>query len=517
VIRRLLVGGVLTAAILGGSATAASAHPLGNFTVNHYDGLVVSPNRVTDYAVIDAAEIPTLQDKTAIDADHNGTISAAERAAYSVSECRSLAQGLSAKVGSHRLSWQVGAAAFTYRPGSAGLQTSRLTCRLSATAPLGTAAVLDFSDGYRGDRVGWHEITANGSGVGIEHSPVPQRSVSDELLHYPNDLLSSPLGVRSADLHTRPGGISSIGALPSLPTADSFSRLINTVTGTFNGLVGSRHLTLSVGLLALLLSVVLGASHAAMPGHGKTVMAAYITGRRGRMRDAVTVGVTVTFTHTAGVLVLGGLLTASASLAGESLLSYLGVISGLMVAGIGVGLLRTAWRDHRATARSAEIELAESGVALEPELALAHSGEHGHGHEVAVREPEAEHGHGHGHGGLFDKIPEARFGRKGLIGLGIAGGLVPSPSALVVLLGAIALGRTVFGVALVLGYGLGMAGTLTAAGLLLVRLRSTLERATITDRLSRMTRLTLVTPLLTAGLVIIVGAGLVIRSLSGTV
>lgn len=106
------------------------------------------------------------------------------------------------------------------------------------------------------------------------------------------------------------------------------------------------------------------------------------------------------------------------------------------------------------------------------------------------------------------------YSRAGLIGLGIAGGLVPSPSALVVLLGAIALGRTIFGVLLVLAYGVGLALTLTVAGLLLIPLRARLERAASTTRMARATRLLAVMPVITASLVVIVGLGLAARSAS---
>jgi nickel/cobalt transporter (NicO) family protein len=209
-------------------------------------------------------------------------------------------------------------------------------------------------------------------------------------------------------------------------------------------------------------SVLLGATHAALPGHGKTVMAAYIAGKRGNVRDAVLVGTTVTVTHTAGVLALGLALSVSSSLAGDRIEGELGVVSGLLVVAVGIGLLKTAW--HR----------------------------HGHDHD---------HSHQHEH-----------RRRAGLLGMGVAGGLVPSPSALVVLLGAVALGRTAFGVLLVLFYGIGMAATLTAAGLLAVRLT---ERWSV--RLARqrlMPRLAGATPVVTAGLVVAVGLGLAVRSLA---
>jgi ABC-type nickel/cobalt efflux system permease component RcnA len=248
----------------------------------------------------------------------------------------------------------------------------------------------------------------------------------------------------------------------------------------FSGLAGARHLTVGVGLLGVLVSLVLGAAHAALPGHGKTVMAAYLAGRHRSVRDAVAVGATVALTHTAGVLILGLLLTVSSSIAGEQLTAELGVVSGALVALVGGGLLVAAVRRRRA----APIETHQHG--------------HGHGHGHS-------HGHHHGHSG------DRRVSRAGLLGMGVAGGLVPSPSALVVLLGAAALGRTWFGVLLVLTYGIGMAAALTAAGLLLVRLAGRwagrLPRALASGRLAA------ATPLMTAGIVLVVGVGLAARSL----
>ncbi len=336
----------------------------------------------------------------------------------------------------------------------------RLSCRFTAAATLDRAATVEFRDGFRTDRVGWHELVVTGDGVRTVGPAPPAASVSDELRTYPEDLLAEPLDVRAATFRTEPG-TSAVAA----PAAEApFGSVLTSVTAWFTGLAGSRNLTPLVGVLAVLLSLVLGASHAALPGHGKTVIAAYLAGKNGTVRDAVTVGTTVTVTHTAGVLVLGLLITGSSALAGEAVLAWLGVASGLLVASIGAVLLRSA-RKHG----------------------------HGHGHG---------HSHGHRHG----------YGRSGLVGMGVAGGLVPSPSALVVLLGAIALGRTWFGVLLVLGYGLGMAATLTLVGVLLVRLRDRFDRLPLPRLRQRLGRLRAVMPVLTATLVLVVGLGLAVRA-----
>ena len=244
-------------------------------------------------------------------------------------------------------------------------------------------------------------------------------------------------------------------------------------------LVGG-HLTPFVGALAVLLALTLGAAHAALPGHGKTVMAAYIAGRRGRRRDALTVGAIVTLTHTGGVLVLGLLLTATAGLAGEVVLSWLGIASGILVAAVGVAMLAGVLRRRTSV----------------------HHHDHGHSHE----HPHDHHGHPHPH-------PSRQVGRLSLVGMGIAGGLVPSPSALIVLLGAVGLGRTAFGVLLVLAYGAGMAAMLTAAGLVLVRIR---DRWASRPRRT-LARLAALAPTGTAALVLCVGLGLAGRAALGVV
>src|SRR6185437_2154485 len=270
-------------------------------------------------------------------------------------------------------------AGFEYRPGSAGLHTSRISCTLDAGAHLTRPAVVDLVNGYQADRVGWREITAAGHGVHIVNPSVPARSVSDSLRSYPTDLLGSPLDQRSARLQVEPGDGPSAGATIHASRGDPVSRWVAEADRTLERLVGG-HLTPFVGALAVLLALALGAAHAALPGHGKTVMAAYIAGRRGRPRDAVTVGAIVTLTHTGGVLVLGLLLTVSASLAGEAVLSWLGVASGVLVAAVGVAMLVGALR-HRASA-------------YDHHQASAHDHDHHHHHGHSH---EHDHGHSHEH------------------------------------------------------------------------------------------------------------------------
>ncbi|HEV7710268.1 MAG TPA: hypothetical protein VGP16_18885, partial [Asanoa sp.] len=462
--RRVLVFlGLALVGFLALPAAPAAAHPLGNFSVNRYAGLTVFPDRVEAVVVADVAELPTLQDPAPT--------------------CAEAASALAVVVAGRRLDWVVSSSSLVLVDGAGGLKTSRLDCSLSAPVALsGGGAAVTVDNGFRGDRIGWRELTAAGVGVRLSGSALPAASVSDELRRYPDDLLSSPLDVRTATFTAAPDG--SAGAAATAGVARSSSGgtplgLSGPLAGAerwLDNVVGGSRLTPLVGLLAVLLALLLGAAHAALPGHGKTVMAAYLAGRAGRPRDAVAVGATVTLTHTGGVLALGLLLTSFAGIAGEAVLGWLGFASGVLVAAIGTGALvsavRRRARDRRAgdagshahsrahphgrAASQGPPHLRETGHAHShghapaqgpPHLhdtGHAHSHgrshahgqvlphEHGHGHP---HEPGHSHGPGHGHGHSH------RPGRWGIAGIGIAGGLVPSPSALVVLLGAIALGR----------------------------------------------------------------------------
>ncbi|MEU3320978.1 nickel transporter [Streptomyces sp. NPDC006785] len=532
-----LAAGALVAVASVASAPAATAHPLGNFSVNYHTGLVLRPDRIDAHVVVDHAEISALQERSAIDADHDGRVSDDEARVHAERTCSDLSGQLRLSVGGTQAEWRRSSATLVYEIGEAGLRTSRLTCSLTSPADLTEPADIRAETDYDTRRVGWHEMTATGQDVRITRTDVPATSTTRELRRYPADPLASPLDQRSATLRSEPGqGRAAVPAVVAdLPGAGVIGGVLARVTGAFDSLVGAREITLPVGLLALLLALVLGASHAAMPGHGKTIMAAYLAGRRGTRRDALTVGATVTLTHTAGVLVLGLALPVSTHLAGETVLMWLGATSGLLVTGIGLWLLTGAVRGRP------QHNHHHHG----PGHGHSHSHHHDHAHgadsphphgpaapasardSAPVRELQATAAiatlappdHEHRPAGTPTASRDARrTSRSGLIGMGIAGGLVPSPSALVVLLGAVALGRTAFGVLLVIGYGLGMAATLTLAGLLLVRLRERIEshdRARTLRRNPLLRKLARTGPVVTSALVIAVGLGLTLRAAAG--
>lgn len=507
-LRRALATGILTAALsataLGMSPTAV-AHPLGNFTVNHYTGLIVHADRIDSIAVVDRAEISAAQERPHVDRDDNGVVDETERRAHARAGCASLAEDLRVDVEATTVTWKIATAGFTYHPGEGGLETSRLHCALTADANLEAPTDITVRTHYDSQRIGWHEITARGLGVTLTDSTVPATSVTDELRRYPQDPLAAPLDLRSATLRAVRGDSNAPSPVQAtLPGADPITAMLDKISAVFGSLIGSRELTVPVGLLALLLAVVLGASHAAMPGHGKTIMAAYLAGRHGTPRDALTVGATVTLTHTAGVLLLGLVLPVATTLAGEAVLTWLGLASGLLVTVIGLWLLRSALLNHPTHHHH------------------HHSNHHSHTHDhdqPKHRRHTAHRAENATAVGVLTHDHEppptqaaAKTTRGSLIGMGIAGGLVPSPSALVVLLGAIALGRTAFGVLLIIGYGLGMAATLTVAGLVLIKLRDRIEATTHSAFWRRLFR---IGPMATSALVVMVGLGLTARAFTG--
>src|SRR4029079_17145581 len=166
-------------------------------------------------------------------------------------------------------------------------------------------------------------------------------------------------------------------------------------------------------VVSLLVAAFWGAAHALTPGHGKALGAGYLIGTRGRPRDAVLLGATVTMTHTAGVFGLGLVtLLLSRFIVPEQLYPWLTLVSGLLVVGVGLGVLR------------ARLRARAPGAGLQSD-----TDEHRHGHH---------HQHPH-HARVPLKSDPERASSGGILGVGIAAGLLPCPSALVVLLSALAL------------------------------------------------------------------------------
>ncbi|MFE0346351.1 sulfite exporter TauE/SafE family protein [Streptomyces griseoluteus] len=573
-------------AVLLGSAPAADAHPLGNFTVNRYDGLVAAPGTLHVTHVEDLAEIPATQAKP--------DLARLGAARWAEVRCAEAARGSELTVGGRRITLTVSAARAELRPGQAGLDTLRLECAESARLPEGATVSVGFHSAGVSSGPGWREITARGDRMTLSRSDVPRTSVSRELTTYPAGLLSSPADTSTARLTLRPGG-AALSPERDAPGASVLPRGADRWTQALGDLVARRDLTLGFATLALLIAVGLGAAHALAPGHGKTLMAAAAAARggRARLRDVLPLAASVTVTHTLGVVALGLLVTAG-SAATPSVVAWLGVASGALVLGAGVNLVRRAWRGRVARAGHTHEHVPAAEVAVRaPALvgggdggkanvgthhgagahththggegqvgthhgaeahththggegqvgthhgaeahththggeghvathhgAEAHTHTHTHGGEGHVATHHDAEAHTHTHGGHTHSHPTAPT-LKGTLLLGFAGGLVPSPSAVVVLVGAAALGQAWFGLLLVVAYGIGLALTLTAAGFAVVRLGAAAGR--LLDRnqarhahpLTALLRRTI--PLASALAVLLLGAGLMLKGVASAV
>ena len=513
------------------------AHPMGNFSISRYAGIDVAPGEVELRYLVDMAEIPTFQEiqdsGLTPEAGHPSLAGYLARRAESLGEGLRLeldGARLSLAPVSRNVFFAEGAGGlptmklgFAYRArldGSAGAQWRSLSYR---------------DENFAG-RAGWKEVVAGPrAGVVLASSSVPLQDRSRQLTDYPTDMLnSSPqvteaslvfgmapatgsvaagsgappaVDARSAggrDVSATPTGPSrAVGAeaaavvaasatvgkstegagspiadVPKAATAEPAALALRangraTPRDAFTNLIGVNGTGIGVFFLAALVAATLGAFHALEPGHGKTVVAAYLVGSRGTARHAMLLGLIVTASHTAGVYLLGAVtLYASRYVVPERLYPWLGVISGLTIAGLGVTLFL-----RRYTASDGHAHGHHHGLtgpthshdsAHDHSQADDHSHDHTHPHERAHDHGDPhDRGHDHGH---HHHVPVhgGAVSLRELFALGVTGGIVPCPAALVVLLSAVALRRVGFGLFLIVAFSVGLAAVLIAIGILMV-------------------------------------------------
>lgn len=440
--RRLLL--VLVGLAVLAAPAAAVAHPLGNFTVNRYSRVQPSGDRVYVLYVLDLAEIPTFRER---DRARNAET-------YARSTAARISSGLELTVGGRQLMLEPVRHAIAFPPGVTGLRTTRLQIvlrspRIETEGPL----ALSYRDTNYAGRVGWREVVLRAAGdARLLASSVPKQSVSKELLAYPKDLLKSPPDVTAATARFEPGNTA--GPMPALLEPEQLAAraaVRNTSDGGFAGLIAEEELSFGFVALSLFVALFWGAAHAFSPGHGKAIVAGYLVGTRGRPRDAFMLGLIVTVTHTAGVFALGGVtLLLSAFIVPEQLYPWLNLVSALLVVGVGLAILRWRIRSWRRG---------------EPLGGHHHHDDHAHGHA-----------HDHGAG---------RTDRAGLLGIGISAGIIPCPTALVVLLAAISLQRVGYGLVLIVAFSVGLAAAVTGIGLIAVTARRRFSRMSFDGGLLR--------------------------------
>ncbi|MEX2245127.1 MAG: hypothetical protein WEC75_00400 [Dehalococcoidia bacterium] len=499
---------VAVALALAGRASTADAHPLGNFTINHYDRIEVSESGIVVYSVLDMAEIPAFRERQSIDGDDDGEVSVAEAAVYAGRKAGELRSGLTLRVDGRDVALRAVAQDVTFPEGQGGLLLLRLQVTSQAELSDGWRDApprVEFADNNDMDRIGWREIVVRGgAGVAIEGADVPAEDASDELRAYPEGELSSALDVRSAAFSFRPGAGVPGQARPLHPEeARAVRGNPDSTLGRYAELIAKDDLSLGAVALALVAAVGFGAVHALSPGHGKTIVAAYLVGSRGTWRHALLLALTVTATHTSSVYALGFVtLYLSEYIVPERLYPWLGVASGGLILAMGLSLfagrLRSSglagdgvsWVRGRLRALPGlSMVRGEEGVLVVGPHRHGHAHRDGHEHPNGKTHVDAAQAHRHGSGGAHTHAIPGQDGSpvtwRQLVGLGIFGGLLPCPSAIVVMLSAIALHRVGLGLLLIVAFSLGLAAVLSAIGFALVYARAISRRVPVVGRVAR--------------------------------
>ncbi len=477
ILRTIRHAGLLSVSLLLGLALlpTADAHPMGNFSISHYTGIRVAADAIEVHYIIDMAEIPAyqeIQDSGILPTEGDPGLTA-----YLKKKAALLAGGLTLQANGHRLRLYPISKSVIFPAGAGGLPTMKLGFVYRAvTANAGQYSVRYKDDNFP-DRAGWKEIVVTPDrAISLTASSAPARDRSGQLSNYPTDLLNSPpqdveasfsfvLPVVSqkqvTQKHPQAGTKAPQIIQPERSEASRPSNLprshielrANRQTpphNRFTELITTPNLSFWFLFTAALIAAGLGALHALEPGHGKTIVAAYLVGSRGTARHAVILGLIVTAAHTAGVYLLGTVtLGASQYIVPDRLYPWLEMISGIVIAVLAVFLLLRAWTGQ--------------------------AGSHDHA---------AESSHGHWWNSLsrtqIGHLPSKTNGKQvplpRLLALGITGGIVPCPAALVVLLGAFSLHRAGLGLFLIVAFSIGLAAVLVSIGLLMVYARRFVSR-----------------------------------------
>lgn len=467
---------------------------MGNFAICHYARLQLDPSDVQIRYVIDMAEIPTLSEKETLDADHDGSVSPAEKSAYLAARTAQLASGVTLTISGKPTPLTLNNSDLRLSPGAGGLETLKITLDWIAATPTGSRDVA-WEDRNYPSRTGWKEIVAaSGDGVALEGASAFSQDRSRGLSIYPRDLV--PPQDIEAHFSAIPGAVSAASGTASAAVPQATRDA--TPRDLFTQAIARRTLTPGIMLAGLLIAFVFGAFHALSPGHGKTMVAAYLVGARGTTRHAITLGLIVTITHTLGVFALGLItLFASRYVVPEKLYPVLSALSGLAVFGVGVWLLVSRLRGLPTGHHHAHDHAHDHDRANGPDEIHLHAEDHSH-----------DHVHGHGPGQHSHDIPDGPITLRSLLALGVSGGIVPCPSALVVLLSAVALHRIAYGMVLITAFSIGLASVLIVIGLMVVSTRHWIERFPIGEGLLR--RL----PVVSAAAITLIGIMLIIRAVT---
>lgn len=443
------------------------AHPMGNFSISHYSRLEYIKDGILLTHIIDMAEIPSYQEMEFLDIDHNSIISDQEKARFAEHISNQLLPNLKVQINHSNLTFKKQNRELEIKPGAGDLPTFVIHCTYFAEVPASiiiNSNTLDFADQNFPERSGWREIVIKRAGgflninlpstAYIERSKGLSRYPTDPTTVMPQEMnlnfkFGNPLlaaqGQSSSDTETASGENIRPGTLRN----DRLAKLITTKT-----------LTSEVIFISILIAFFLGSMHALSPGHGKAIVAGYLVGSRGTALHAMFLGAVVTLTHTIGVFALGLItLFGSKYILPDTLYPWLGFLSGLSIVVIGSRLFykRLKMMKQNGTAQHHHHH--------DHDHAHDHHGHHHHDdHDHHEHDDHPDHRHSH-----LPVDPETgKITWKSLLSVGISGGALPCPSALVVLLSAISLHRVGFGLILIIAFSLGLAAVLTSIGLLLL-------------------------------------------------
>lgn len=478
-----VLAGVVLLAIL---APSALAHPLGNFTTNHLSTVRISEDRIEIHYVLDEAEIPTVRNQRLT------------RSELVEAKREEILAGLALEVDGRDVTLRpTGAPSLSFPPGQAGLKTTRL--ELDLRAEVSEPRAVELRDGTFDGRGGLKSIVVEpGEGTAVR-TQTPADDPTEGLRRYPQDILKSPLNVTEASFRVREGD----GTLVA-PRSDG-GELSTTRDASGEGFASVfEDAAAGQGVLLFLLLAAFGwgALHALSPGHGKAMVAAYLAGTQGTARHAVALGAVVTITHTIGVFALGFVaLSLQQFILPEDIYPWLTLVSGLLVVTIGASVLRSRIAWGRARRRGEAVGVAPSADAA----THSHDGDgHSHSHSHA-------HSHAHEAGGHHHHHEPSELSRRGVLGMGAAAGLIPCPSALVVLLAAVSQNEIGLGLLLIVAFSIGLAGTLTGLGLSVVYARRLLPSMRFGGRLVA------ALPAASAVVIVIAGLALTARAVPGVV
>jgi nickel/cobalt exporter len=478
------------------------AHPLGNFSISRYAGLRIAQNGIELRYLVDMAEIPTF-----LEIQESGIVPEVGHPSlrgYLDRQTVRLQESLRVEVNGQRLPLQGVASEIVFPPGAGDLPTLKLgiVYRASLEAMCVDAPChLHYRDSNFPSRLGWQEVIAVAEpGITVVQSSVPVLDRSRALTDYPAELLSNPPQVLEAEVHFRRERAPHVAATTAAPPpltgqTRGTGASVTSPRSALTELVTTQQLSPGMIGLALIVAVGLGALHALEPGHGKTVVAAYLVGTRGTPRHALYLGLIVTATHTAGVYLLGAVtLYLSHYVVPERLYPWLGGISGLLITCLGCGLFL------RRYVGASQAHTHVHSHAHNPPHLYKHA--HAHHHETIYHDHPTSHEVSHA-----QPPGEETMSCRALLALGVTGGIVPCPAALVVLLSAIALQRVGFGLLLIVAFSVGLASVLVTLGLLMVSARQVIARVQGEGRL-----ITRWLPLTSAAVITVFGLAMIVQA-----